>query len=300
MEVSNADRVVFPADGITKGEVVAYYARVSGVLLPYLKGRALTIERFPKGIGGEGFMQKNTPTHYPDNIGRHETPKEGGGTTVYPVVEDAESIPYLANQGVITFHTPPVKVGDTLRPDWIIWDLDPLVDGLDKVRGAAAALRGVLEEFGIDTLPMTSGSKGYHLRARVKPDLDGDIVAGIARGIAALGAMRHSDLLTVEFYKKKRGARVFVDWLRNAPYATAVAPWSLRSRDGAPVAAPLSWGDVAEVAPDGVKMGDVAARLESYPWEGATVHSLAPVSDAVAAALDEAGIVLEPFDRFRA
>jgi len=298
--VSNADRVIFPADGITKGEVVAYYDRVADALLPYLKGRALTIERFPKGIGGQGFMQKNAPAHYPDNIGRHETPKEGGGTTVYPVVEEAGSIPYLANQGVITFHIPPVKVTDTLRPDWVIWDLDPPADGLDKVREAAAALRGVLEEFGIDTLPMTSGSKGYHLRARVEPDLDGDVAAEIARGIAALGALRHPDLLTIEFYKKKRGDRVFIDWLRNAPYATAVAPWSLRARDGAPVATPLSWDEVAKIAPGGVKMGDVARRLESDPWERATVHDLAPVSEAVSDALDEAGIVLEPFDRFRA
>lgn len=299
VEVSNADRVVFPESGITKGEVFDYYRGVSDRLLPYLEGRALTVERYPKGISGEGFMQKNTPDHYPDYISRHQVPKEDGGTTIYPVIHDAEAIAFFANQGVITFHIPPVRVDDVDRPDWVIWDLDPPAGRADHVRQAAAKLRELLEEHGIETHPMTSGSKGYHLRTPLEPGLDGESVAAVARGVAALGAERHPDLLTIEFHKKKRGDRVFVDWLRNAPYATAVAPWSLRAGEGAPVAAPLGWDEVDTIDPDGIRLGDIALRLDADPWQGLAPVDISPAVGTVAGALDRAGIVLGPFDRFR-
>lgn len=299
MEVSNADRVVFPEAGITKGEVVDYYQLVAESMLPHLDDRALTVERFPKGIDGQGFMQKNVPDHYPDNISRHQVPKEGGGTTVYPVINDIDAITFFANHGVITFHIPPVRVSDLEHPDWVIWDLDPPAGEVDQVRRAALLLRVLLGEHDIETHPMTSGSKGYHLRASLHPGLDIDMVATVARGVAALGAERHPDVLTTEFHKKNRGDRVFVDWLRNAPYATAVAPWSLRAREGAPVAAPITWDEVMTVDPDGVRLGDVGPRLEDDPWSGLEPMDLAPAVETVAGALDELGIVLQPFDRFR-
>jgi bifunctional non-homologous end joining protein LigD len=299
MEVSNADRVVYPADGITKGEVFAYYETVAPGLLPYVTGRALTVERYPKGIGGKGFMQKNARQHYPEYIKRHETPREGGGTTVYPVVDTAEGILFFANLGVITFHAPPVLVDDVWHPDWIIWDLDPPPDRMDLARKAALAMREVVGAFGVETWPMTSGSKGYHLRTRVASTLDAQEVAGVARGIAALGAAAHPDLLTLAFLKKERGDRVFVDWLRNAPYSTAVAPWSLRPRDGAPVAAPLDWGEVETIDPDQVRIEDAPSRLDDDPWEDMPVLDIAPAVALVNAALEGAGILLEPFDRFR-
>jgi bifunctional non-homologous end joining protein LigD len=299
MEVSNADRVVFPADGITKGEVFDYYQAVAPGLLPFVEGRALTVERYPKGIGGQGFMQKNAPAHYPGHIGRHETPKEGGGTTVYPVVSDEEGILYFANLGVITFHVPPVRVEDLRHPDWIIWDLDPPPGGVDLVRRAAVAMRSLLEGIGIDTWPMTSGSKGYHLRAKVTPALDTEEAAGLARGVAALAELAEPDLLTLAFLKKERGGRVFVDWLRNAPYSTAVAPWSLRPRDGAPVAAPLTWEEVGHIEPDEVRISDALARLASDPWSGIVAQDVSALAPLVAETVEEAGIHLEPFDRFR-
>ena len=299
VDVSNADRVVFPEVGITKGEVFDYYRQVSESMLPYLADRALTVERYPKGIGGQGFMQKNAPDHYPENISRHEVPKEGGGTTVYPVVHDVEAIAFFANLGVITFHIPPVRVSDIDHPDWVIWDLDPPEGGVGQVREAALVLRDLLEEHDIDTQVMTSGSKGYHLRARLQPGLDSDAVAGVARGVAALGADRHPNLLTIEFHKKKRGGRVFLDWLRNAPYSTAVAPWSLRGRDRASVAAPITWDEVKAVEPDGVLLGDVAPRLEADPWGELVQVDLAGAVETVADSLEGAGIVLGAFDRFR-
>lgn len=299
VKVSNADRVVFPEDGITKGEVVAYYESVAEHMLPFVEGRALTVERYPKGTGAKGFMQKNAPEHLKDLIDRHEVPKEDGGTTVYPVVRDAAAIGAFANLGVITFHAPPSTVADEWHPDWVIWDLDPPKGAFETVRHAAGHLRGLLGEFGIETRLMTSGSNGYHLRAELEPTADADTVARLARGTAALASEAYPDEMTLAFRKADRGDRVFVDWLRNAPYSTSVVPWSLRARDGAPVAVPLSWDELDDVVPNGVVMGEVPERLKRDPWAGFEVQDVTEAIVAVDSALEEQGIDLPPFDRFR-
>lgn len=299
MKVSNADRVVFPDDGITKGDVVAYYETVAGHMLEFVVGRALTVERYPKGIGEKGFMQKNAPEHLKDVIDRHEVPKEGGGTTIYPVVKDEAAIAAFANLGVITFHAPPSTVADEWHPDWAIWDLDPPKGAFDTVRQAAVHLRELLRGFGIETSLMTSGSNGYHLRARLEPKTDAETVARLARGTAALAAEAHPDEMTLAFRKADRGDRVFVDWLRNAPYSTSVVPWSLRARPGAPVAVPLDWDELGAVDPNGVTIGQVSERLDRDPWAGAPAHDVTDAAAEVEATLDEEGIDLPPFDRFR-
>lgn len=300
VEVTNPDRVVFPEDGITKGDVVAYYAQVADRMLPFLHRRALSVERFPRGIGETGFMQKNAPDHSPEDlIGRHEVPKEDGGTTVYPVVNSAEGIAFFANLGVITFHLPSITIDDELYPDWVIWDLDPPGGRVDLVREAAARLRSILDDHRIPTLLLASGSKGYHLRARLEPTLTVAAVARIARGIAALAAAAHNDLMTEAFHKADRGGRVFVDWLRNTPHSTSVAPWSLRPRPGAPVAAPLSWAELGSVEPDQARLRTIDERLVSDPWAESKPADLTGAAEAVEESLAEAGIELQPFDRFR-
>jgi bifunctional non-homologous end joining protein LigD len=146
---------------------------------------------------------------------------------------------------------------------------------------------------------MTSGSKGYHLRAPLQPSLDIESVGLIARGTAALAAAAHDDLMTLAFRKADRGDRVFVDWMRNTPRSTSVVPWSLRPKAGAPVAVPLDWAELGSVAPDQVRLPDIGDRLDAEPWAGAEPVDLASVAESVQRSLDEAGIELEPFDRFR-
>lgn len=300
MQVSNAERVVFPDDGTTKGDVVAYYESVGERMIPFLAGRALTVERYPKGIGGKGFMQKNAPEHFSDDlIDRHEVPKEEGGTTVYPVVHTVEAIAEFANLGVITFHVPPSTVDDEWHPDWAIWDLDPPPGEFDLVKGVAVEMRDILDGFGISTVLMTSGSNGYHLRARLQQTADSETVARIARGTSALAVAAHPDEMTLAFRKAERGDRVFVDWLRNAPYSTSVVPWSLRARPGAPVAVPISWDELDDIDPNGVRLPHVSERFGDDLWADAEAHDFDSVAPAVESALDEAGIELEPFDRFR-
>lgn len=300
MEVSNADRIVFPDDGITKGEVVAYYEAAAPLMLPFLAGRALTVERYPRGTGEKGFMQKNAPEHFSDDlIRRHEVAKEDGGTTVYPVVDDAGAIAEFANLGVVTFHAPPSTIEDEWHPDWVIWDLDPPPGRFDLVREAARELHSILSGFGIDTALMTSGSNGYHLRARLDSSADAGTVAGVARGTAALASEANPDLMTLAFRKRDRGDRVFVDWLRNAPYSTSVVPWSLRPRPGAPVAVPLTWEELDQVDPNGVAMAEAPKRFTSEPWGRLDPLAIGPIADMVDTSLEEAGVTLEPFDRFR-
>lgn len=300
MDVSHADRVVFPEDGITKGQVVAYYETVASRMLPFVLDRALTVERFPKGTGSKGFMQKNAPEHFSDGlIARFEVPKEDGGTTNYPVVLGEEAIAAFANLGVITFHAPPSTIEDVMHSDWLIWDLDPPSGRFDLARRAAHQLGDVLSGFDIDTILMTSGSNGYHLRARSEPALAADTAAGLARGTAALASAAHPESMTLAFRKKDRGDRVFVDWLRNAPYSTSVVPWSLRARTGAPVAVPIAWEELDEVDPNGVTLGSVEERFAVDPWKGHRGSDLAPVADRVQSTVSDAGIELEPFDRFR-
>ena len=300
MEVSNPDRVVFPADGFTKGEVASYYESAAASMLPFISGRALTVERYPRGIGEKGFMQKNAPEHLSEDlIGRHEVEKEGGGVTVYPVVHLEEAIVAFANLGVITFHVPPATVHSPYESDWLIWDLDPPPGEFELARAAASSLREVLSEFGIDTVLMTSGSNGYHLRARLEPMLSFGQAAAVTRGTAALAARTHPDLMTLAFRKRERGDRVFVDWLRNAPYSTSVAPWSLRARAGAPVAVPIAWDELESFAPNAVGLREAAGRFEIDPWADHEGADLLAISDRVDGALSDAGIELEAFDRFR-
>jgi bifunctional non-homologous end joining protein LigD len=300
MEVSNADRVVFPKDGITKGDVVAYYEKVAERMLPFVEGRPLSVERFPRGIGGQGFMQKNVPDHAPEDlIGRYTVPKEDGGTTTYPVVNTPDGIPFFANLGVITFHVPPARTEDEMVPDWVIWDLDPPPGSVDLVRTAATTMHAVLDGYGVPTVLLTSGSKGYHLRAPIAPTIDFEQLVTVARGTAALAAAANDDLLTLAFRKADRGDRVFVDWMRNTPRSTSVVPWSLRPKEGAPIATPISWAELEEVEPDQVRLENVNERSRKRPWSRIQTVDLAPVVTKVEADLERSGIALEPFDRFR-
>jgi len=301
VNVSNADRVVYPDDGISKGEVVAYYELVAMHMLDHAAGRPLTLERYPKGIGAGGFMQKNAARHYPASIARVEVPRRDG-TTTYPVVIEAADLPYLANQGTVTFHAWSSRTPDLERPDRLVIDLDPPEGDTSAVRDAAHFVRAFLADLGLPSAPVATGSKGYHLVVPIASTVDRDRVASAMDGAAALLAGAHPTLLTTEFRKERRLGRVFVDWLRNRPGQTAVVPWSLRARPGAPVATPLEWDEVDEVAPAHVGLRSIGPWLER-PDPLATLAER-PVDATAALAkierrIEEAGITIEPFDRFR-
>ena len=315
VQVSNADRVVFPEVGRTKGDLVSYYERVAPRLLPHVVERPLSIRRYPKGLAEPGFFQKNVPAHYPESIGRFSVPRSVAASkkhrrrgaaspdvTVYPVVQEAEHLAYLANQGAIELHVPTSRVTGGFRPDRIVIDLDPPEGAVAAVRRAAKRVREALDILGLTTVPVATGSKGYHLVAAIAPRLDGETIALATQRLAVLLATDHPEELTTVFRTALRGGRVFIDWMRNNPGATVIAPYSLRARPHASVATPLRWEELDAHAPDAFTMDDVE-RLRDRPDPladlAASPQDAAPFASAVEAAFERSGLVLETFDRFR-
>lgn len=299
LAVSNADRVVFPAVGTTKGDVVAYYEAIAEKALPHLLERPLSINRFPKGLAAAGFFQKNVPKHYPPSIARFEVPRQGG-VTIYPVLSEPEHLPYLGNQGALELHITTAKVTHLDRPDRIVIDLDPPDGATELVRKAAFLVKDFLEAAGLACVPVATGSKGYHVVANVKPNVDGEALATAMHHAAALLSHHHPDVMTIAFSKAARGKRVFVDWLRNRTMATVVAPYSLRARPKASVAVPLAWKELEKTAPDAFTIADRAKLLDREDTLLALPSAEArPFVEAIAKLFSASGLVLEKFDRFR-
>lgn len=295
MKVSSPDKLLFPADGITKADVVEHYELVGQRMLDFVTGRPLTLQRFPRGIDAKGFMQKNAADHFPASIRRLPVPKREGGDTVYPVVDQADDLAFLANQNTITFHMWTSSADRPGAPDWLVLDLDPEQDDVDNARHATRLIRDVLDSFGIDGMPLATGSKGFHVWVPLDGSHDFGEVSLAARSIAGLAVAADPARLTTEFLKKNRGGRVFVDWLRSTPTATVVAPFSLRPRPGAPVAVPIRWDELDEAQPIGWKINSLADRLE---LDTSLASVGLPVDDIVEAARS-AGVDLEtPHDRF--
>ncbi len=295
MEVSSPDKLLYPDDGITKARVVAHYERVADRMLQFVAGRPLTLQRFPRGITAKGFMQKNASDHFPASIRRLEVPKRGGGTTSYAVVDRASDLAYLANQNTITFHMWTSSASMPSQPDWMVIDLDPEDGDVGAVRAATSAIRAVLNRFEVDGFPLATGSKGFHVWVPLVSGHDFGAVSLASRAIAGLAVAEHPNSLTTEFLKKNRGGKVFVDWLRNSPTATVVAPYSLRPRPGAPVAVPLKWDELGSAEPGGWRIDSLDDRLDI---DTAVGDFVLPIDDIVGAARD-AGVDLDtPHDRF--
>lgn len=293
--VSHPERLIYEAAGVTKGDVVAHYERVAPRMLDFAAGRPLTLQRFPRGIGAPGFMQKNAADHFPESIGRYRVPKQDGGTTTYPVVTEADDIAYLANQGTLTFHMWLSGTDAPERPDWLVLDLDPDAADVAGARHATARVRELLAEFEVDAYAVATGSKGFHVWVPLADTIAYEDVALVARALAELAAIRDPQRLTVEFLKRERRGRVFVDWLRNAPGATVVVPFSLRPTPVASVAVPIGWDELADAEPDGWRIGAIDDRLEVATD---LVGQRLPI-DRIVAAAREAGADLETtVDRF--
>lgn len=280
IELSNLDKALFPESGVTKGDLVDYYRRIAETALPYFRDRPLTMQRFPDGIGHEGFFQKDIPDYFPSWIGRVRMKKEGGRLT-YVVANDAATLVYLANQACITPHLALARSRKPNHPDRLIFDLDPSDDDFGKVRAAAHAVRTVLEELELESCVQTTGSRGLHVLVPLDRSSRFEAVRDFAHSVAGGVARRHPELLTIEQRKVKRGDRVFVDYLRNAFGQTSVAPYGVRAREHAPIATPLRWDEVEDPAltPRKYTIANIFRRLGQIgdPWSSvaATRQSIA-------------------------
>ncbi|WP_328732947.1 non-homologous end-joining DNA ligase [Streptomyces caniferus] len=272
VEIHRPDKVLFPDDGLTKADVVGYYRRVAASMVPQLRGRPLMLERLPEGLGGPQFMQKDTPEHYPDWIRRARVAKEGGSVT-HTVCDDKATLLFLADQACLTFHRWLSRADRPHHPDRLVFDLDPPGPDFEAVREAARRLCALLDELDLPFLLMTTGSKGLHVTVPLDGAGDFDAVRGFAQEVAQVLAERHPDRLTTAVRKKSRGDRLYLDVQRNAYAQTAVAPWSLRPKAGAPVAVPISRKqlDDPQLGAQSWSLKEVSAVLEqaaSRPWSG--------------------------------
>ena len=288
--ITHPEKVLFPDDGITKGELASYYEAISREMLPHIRLRPVTMERYPAGIGKKGFMQKDVSKGFPEWLERVEVPKKDG-TVHHPVVRDKRSLLWLANQNCITPHVWISRAPNVFNPDICVFDLDPMADEPEVLRGAALALRDLLEELGLPSWVKTSGSKGFHI---VIP-LDGKAGFGdvwrFAHAVSRVLVKRDPENLTLEFSKADRGRRILVDTGRNGYSATFAATYAVRAKPGAPVSAPCTWEEITrgEVGPQTFTLRTMKDRISAVGdlWSGhEPAQEIAKPRDREAASVD--------------
>ncbi len=269
--VSRPGKVLFPDDGITKGDLADHYKAVARRAVPHLRDRPLMMERHPDGIGGKPLMQKNAPDYFPEWVRRSEQSKEGG-TVTHVVCDDPATLVYLADQASVTVHRWLSREHRPDHPDLLIFDLDP-AEGADfeDVRWAAHRVCELWDELKLPARLMTTGSRGLHVIAPLDAGSDFDSVRDFAHLAAGLLARRHPDRLTTEQRKAERKGRVYLDVQRNAYAQTAVAPYSVRAKPGAPVATPITRDELddPDLTAQRWTVATIPDRLSaSDPWSG--------------------------------
>ncbi len=251
VEVKNLDKVFWPKSGETKGDLLAYLDATSEYLLAFLRNRPLTVIRYPDGIEGFSFYQKNTPAYAPDWVKTVKLPSPGSrrGQVSYTLCNSKRILMWLANQAAVEFHPWLSRVDQIERPDFLVFDLDPPPDRFEVAVDVAFVVRDVLGEFGLKAVAKTSGSKGVHLYIPIQRRYDYGTVRSVAATLAARVEEQAAEMSTTEFRIAKRAGRLFLDIGRNAPGAHIVAPYSPRARDGATVSFPVAWEDLRKVEP---------------------------------------------------
>ena len=253
VKISNPERVIYPDSGITKGQLASYYAQVSGIMMPWLANRPISLVRCPQGRAKKCFFQKHDAGSFGEHV-RHVPVKEKNGSTEdYLYVDSAEGLLTCVQMGTIEFHGWGSRVTDYEKPDRMVFDLDPDEDlGFEQVKQAAFDLKRHLGDLGLVTFPMTTGGKGVHVIAPLTPRADWPAVKDFTHRFALALSAAEPDRFLANMSKAKRKGRIFIDYLRNQRGATAILPYAARARPNAPVAAPVSWEELKDL--------DTAAR----------------------------------------
>ena len=273
IRISSSDKVLFPDDGITKEDLAHYYAAVAPVMAPHLRDRPLNLWRWNRGIQNELVIQQAIPKGAPDWVKRVTVSRRKGGDVTHAVGGEPATLVWLANQNCITPHVWTARADKPDLPDRLVFDFDPPDDGddhLGAIRAGALAVGDLLREKGLQPYAMTSGSRGIHVVAPLRRRHTSDRVRAVAGELAEELAGRLPDQLTTSWRKEGRGGRVLVDAARNTYAQTAVAPYAVRAKPGAPVATPLFWDEVADAEPRGWTLRSVPDRVAERgdPWEG--------------------------------
>ncbi len=266
--ITNPSKLFWPDDQLTKLDLARFYSRISAQILPWMKGRAVTLERCPEGLRKTCFFQKQAPAGLPAGIPTVSIPAPSAGRDVdYIVGGTRKTLLTLVNLGCIAMHVMDSRVDQLDKPDWLAFDLDP-ADGFASAARAALLLRDKLEDHGLEPYVKTSGGRGLHVFVPLRRGALQDQVRAYASAIAAEMAAEHPALVTVEVRKARRRAPVYLDVMRNAAGQTIVPPFSVRWRPRAPVSMPLDWDEVSPRLDPGVFTIRTAERRMGVkaPW----------------------------------
>jgi bifunctional non-homologous end joining protein LigD len=292
LTLSNLGKVLYPpgpeSEGFSKAEVVDYYTRIAPVLLPHVAGRPATFTRWPDGVDGKAFFEKNAPSHTPDWVRRARLPSPGSGmgraTIDYVLVDDLPTLVWAANLAALELHVPQWQVdasGAALDPDLLVLDLDPGPPAtVVECCTVALLLRDLLAEDGLAAYPKTSGSKGMQLLVPLEPAPD-DRTTGYAKRLAEQLAHSHPEVVVAQMAKKVRPGKVFIDWSQNNAAKTTVAAYSLRARPLPTASTPVTWDEVAACRETGQLRFTSGAVLDRVYATGAPVDLLAGLVDGV-------------------
>lgn len=243
--ITNPAKLFWPDDGLTKIDLARFYSRISAQILPWMKGRAVTLERCPEGVRKTCFFQKQAPANLPSDVPTVTIPAPSAGRDIdYIVGGTRKTLLTLVNLGCIAMHVMDSRVDQIDKPDWLAFDLDP-ADGFGSAAKAALLLRDKLEDHGLESYVKTSGGRGLHVFVPLRRGAVQDQVRAYASAIAGEMAREHPALVTVEARKARRRAPVYLDVMRNAAGQTVVPPFSVRWRPRAPVSMPLGWDEVS-------------------------------------------------------
>jgi bifunctional non-homologous end joining protein LigD len=271
-EVEKLDKIFFPGDGITKGDVMDYYEKVSGYILLHLKDRPITMQRFPEGIDESGFYQKEVPDYFPDWIDRIEVEvesEEEGQKQV--IVNKKATLIYLVEQACITFHVWTSRMDKLNYPDKLVFDLDPPDGGFEQVRSAAFSLRELMKDMDVRCHVMTTGSRGVHVIVALERDSNFDAVRKCGEEVTSKLMEEYPDTFTSEVRKSERSGKIYLDNMRNAYGQTSVVPYSVRPILGAPIATPIEWEELKdeELVSQTYRLENIMYRLgqKGDPWE---------------------------------
>ncbi len=270
VKLSNPDKVLFPQDGITKAELAEHYARVAGLMVPHCKDRPMNLWRWNKGISEDVVVQQSLPKGAPEWVARCEVPRRKGGNIVHGMINDADTLRWLAQQNCITPHVWNARCDLRDKPDRIVFDLDPTGDDFALVRDAALVTADVLRDLGLVPFAKVTGSRGIHIIAPLKRTRTADEVRDRAGELAERIAAERPVSLSTFWRKVKRVGRILVDVARNTYGQTVVAAYAVRAIDGAPVSAPVTWDEVADpdLTPQAFTLRGMRERIDAVgdPW----------------------------------
>lgn len=264
LSLSNLDKVLWPEDGLTKADLVAYYGRVAPYLLPHLRGRPLVLTRYPDGIHSESFYQKNTPDWAPAWLRRFRYQFPGGERPLdFLLVDDAAGLAWIANQAAIEIHPWPATLDAPELPDRVTVDIDPAEGATwDMVRLVAESAGQLLSALGLQAFPKTSGATGIHITMALWRRYTFDEVTEFLHKLALTLFHLHPDVITLERMVAKRTSKVYLDYLQNQRGKTITSVYGVRPRPGAPVSTPITWEELSWVRPDTFRLNNIFSRLE--------------------------------------